>query len=174
MSGTTTTAIDISRLLAGAAETIRKVPYCWLIADKGDGQAMARPMGRLLHDPGEDEWTIRFVTDGRSSKAHVLRRNGRVSLVFQDIGDDAYAVLIGKALLLTDAAEVRRRWKRPYDAYFPTDTDRANAVFVEVRIDGLELWIRGVTPEPFGLKTTRLERDGDGAWHLAAELRAAA
>ena len=38
------------------------------------------------------------------------------------------------------------------------EMDRANAIFVEVRIDSLELWIRGVTPEPFGLKTTRLER----------------
>jgi general stress protein 26 len=174
MTGTDATTVDISRLLAGAAETIRKVPYCWLIADKGDGHVMARPMGRLLHDPDEDEWTIRFVTDGRSSKMRALRRNGRVSLVFQDIADDAYAVLMGESILLADAAEVRRRWKRHYDVYFPTDADRANAIFVEVRVDGLELWIRGVTPEPFGLKTTRLERDAGGSWRLAPDLRAAA
>jgi general stress protein 26 len=174
MTGTNATTVDIGRLLAGAAETIRKVPYCWLIADKADDHVIARPMGRLLHDAGEDEWTIRFVTDGRSSKVRGLRRSARVSLIFQDIGDDAYAVLMGTAILLTDAAEVRRRWKRHYDVYFPTDSDRANAIFVEVRIDGLELWIRGVTPEPFGLKTTCLERDAGGSWRLAPDLRAAA
>ena len=120
MSGTNTTAADIDRLLSGAAETIRKVPYCWLIAGTGDGRVTARPMGRLPHDAGEDEWMIRFVTDGRSGKVGDLRRNRRVSLVFQDIGRDAYAVLMGTVLLQTDTDEVRRRWKPHYDAYFPT------------------------------------------------------
>lgn len=174
MTGTSATAVDVGRLLTGAAGTIRKVPYCWLIAGNDDGRLNARPMGRLLHDPGEDEWTIRFVTDGRSSKVRDLRRDGRVSLVFQDLDRDAYVVLTGTAILQTDADEVRRRWKPHYDAYFPTDLDRANAIFVEVRVDGLDLWIRGVTPEPFGLKTTRLERDAGGSWRLAAELLAAA
>ena len=32
----------------------------------------------------------------------------------------------------------------------------------------MELWIRGVTPEPFGLQTTVLERDRQGAWHCAS------
>jgi hypothetical protein len=29
----------------------------------------------------------------------------------------------------------------------------------------MELWIRGVTPEPFGLRATVLERDA-GGWRL--------
>ncbi len=32
----------------------------------------------------------------------------------------------------------------------------------------MELWIRGVTPEPFAMQTTVLERDGGGAWRLIA------
>jgi hypothetical protein len=28
----------------------------------------------------------------------------------------------------------------------------------------MELWIRGVTPEPFGLLPTVLERDAGGGW----------
>jgi hypothetical protein len=31
----------------------------------------------------------------------------------------------------------------------------------------MELWIRGVTPEPFGLRPTILERDDGGGWRLA-------
>jgi hypothetical protein len=38
--------------------------------------------------------------------------------------------------------------------------------FLEIEAQRLELWIRGVTPEPFGLQTTTLERDGAGAWRL--------
>ena len=174
MSGTSATTVDVGRLLAGAAEAIRSVRYCWLIVGRADGHVTARPMGHLLHDPDEDDWTVRFVTDGRSSKARDLRRDGRVSLVFQDDGREAYAVLGGKANLQAETAAVRRRWKPHYDAYFPTETDRANALFVEVRVDCLDLWIRGVTAEPFGLRTTRLERDAAGCWRLASDLRAAA
>jgi hypothetical protein len=31
----------------------------------------------------------------------------------------------------------------------------------------MDLWIKGVTPEPFGLKTTTLARNADG-WRVAA------
>lgn len=174
MTRSDTDTEEIGRLLTGAAETIRAVRYCWLVAGRADGHATARPMGHLLPDREEDPWTVRFVTDGRSGKVRALRRDGRVSLIFQDDAREAYAVLGGKANLQAEAAEVARRWKAHYGAYFPTETDRANALFVEVRIDCLELWIRGVTAEPFGMRTTRLERDAAGRWHLAPELRAAA
>ena len=59
------------------------------------------------------------------------------------------------------------RWKAAYNAYFPSEQDRANAAFVEVDIERMELWIRGVTPEPFGLRATVLARDG-GGWRLIA------
>ena len=82
--------------------------------------------------------------------------------------------MIGTATLRREASEVRRRWKAGYDAYFPSELDRANAIFVEVKVESMELWIRGVTPEPFGLKATRLERDATGVWRLAAGVRDAA
>ena len=50
--------------------------------------------------------------------------------------------------------------------YFPSEQDRANAAFVEIETERMELWIRGVTPEPFGLDTTTLERDKSGNWRL--------
>jgi len=33
----------------------------------------------------------------------------------------------------------------------------------------MELWIRGVTPEPFGLRATVLQRDTGGGWRLTAQ-----
>jgi general stress protein 26 len=156
---------EVSRRLAGAAKVIKSVRYCWLVTRTEDGGIGTRPMGRLLHDAGEDEWTIRFVTDGRSRKASDLRGDGRVTLIFQRDPDDAYVALTGRATLRQEASEVRRRWKAAYDAYFPGEQDRANAVFVEIDVERMELWIRGVTPEPFGLQTTTLERDANG-WRL--------
>jgi general stress protein 26 len=158
-------AADVSLLLAGAAKTMRSARYCWLTTATDAGAPHVRPMGRLLNDPGEDEWRIRFLTNGRSRKAADMRRASEVAIVFQHEPDLAYVTLIGRAELRQDAPETRARWKAAYDIYFPSESERANALFVEVETERLELWIRGLTPEPFGRRTTVLEREA-GGWRL--------
>ena len=157
---------EVRRLLAGAAQTIATARYCWLATVSGSEDPSLRPMGRLPPEPGDGEWTFRFVTDGRSRKASDIRRAGKAALVFQQDADEAYLTLTGAASLELSESEVRRRWKKAYDPFFPTESDRANGAFLEVEAERLELWIRGVTPEPFGLQATTLERDGAGAWRL--------
>lgn len=164
----------VSRLLAGAGKVVASVRYCWLVTESETGCANPRPMGRLLPDADENRWTIRFVTDGRSRKASDIRRAANVELIFQRDPVDAFVVLIGKAALLEDASEIRRFWKEAYEVYFPSDADRANATFIEVAVERMWLWIRGVTPEPFGLRPTVLERDPAGNWRLSSADRCAA
>jgi general stress protein 26 len=160
-------AIDVGLLLEGAAKAMRSARYCWLATAAEAGAPHVRPMGRVLNDPGEDEWKIRFLTDSRSHKAADMRRAGEVTILFQHDPDLAFVSLIGRATLHEDASETRSRWKAAYDVYFPSEADRANAIFVEVEIKRMELWIRGVTSEPFGLRATVLERDA-GGWRLIA------
>jgi len=160
------TDAGVSALLAGAARTIQGVRYCWLVTKAADG-FNARPMGRVLPDKSEDGWTIRFVTDGRSRKAHELCGKQEVGLIFQSDPDEAYVALFGEARLLERADDVARFWKKHYEVYFPTPADRAAAAFIEVDVSRMELWIRGVTPEPFGLHATKLARDAGGVWHLS-------
>jgi general stress protein 26 len=160
-------AVDVRRLMAGAAKTMRSARYCWLATAAEARAPHVRPMGRVLNDPGEDEWRIRFLTDGRSHKAADMRRAEEVAILFQHDPDLAFVTLIGKAELHEDPSETRNRWKAAYDVYFPSETDRANAIFVEVEVERMELWIRGVTPEPFGLRATVLERNADG-WRVTA------
>jgi general stress protein 26 len=164
----------VNPLLAGAAKTIRAVRYCWLLTAADKGLVHGRPMGRLLHEPGEDEWTIRFVVDGRSRKVAEVERDGEVTLIFQDDTHDGYATLSGCATLLREEAEIRRRWKPAFETYFPTAADRAHALFIEVRVERMALWIRGVTPEPYGVQATELERHDGASWRLVTALRAAA
>ena len=138
-------------------------------ASGGPARASSPPtMGRVLNDPGEDEWTVRLLTNGRSQKAADIRRRGDVVIVVQHEPDLAYVALTAAGLRFTmTPSEARKRWKRAYDVYFPAETDRANAIFVEVEIERMELWIQGVTPEPFGLRATVLKRDATGRWRLA-------
>jgi general stress protein 26 len=158
-------AVEVNRLLAGAVKTVANARYCWLATATENDVPSTRPMGRLPRDPDDDEWTIRFVTEGRSRKASEIRHADKVAVIFQR-GDDAFVTVIGAAMLREGAAEIRRRWKHDYDAYFPGEEDRANAAFVEIDAERLELWIRDITPEPFGLRTTVLERDASRRWRL--------
>jgi general stress protein 26 len=161
-----TDSLEVGRLLAGAAKTIGSARFCWLATAADSGAPSLRPMGRIVRDADEDEWKIRFLTDGRSRKARDMRRLGQVAIVFQHEPDLAYVTLTGRAALHDSAIEVSKRWKDAYDLYFPTETDRANAVFVEIDVERMELWIRGVTPEPFGLRATVLERHAGGGWRV--------
>jgi general stress protein 26 len=161
-------AVEVSGLLEGAAKTMRSARYCWLATVAETSAPRIRPMGRVLNDPGEDEWKIRFLTDGRSRKAIEMRRAGGVSILFQHDPDLAYVNLMGKAVLHENASERRNHWKPAYDVYFPSEAERKSAIFVEVEVERMELWIRGVTPEPFGLRTTVLERDVEG-WRLIGQ-----
>src|SRR5215216_730999 len=157
--------VEMSRLLAGAAKTVASARYCWLATTAETDGVNARPMGRLPRDPDENDWRIRFITDGRSRKAFDIRRVGKVAVIFQN-GDEAFLTLIGAAMLREDASEVRQRWKDAYNLYFPSEQDRANAAFVEIDAERMELWIRGITPEPFGLHPAILEREASGDWRL--------
>jgi general stress protein 26 len=163
-------ATTVESLLAGAARTIRAVRYCWLVTGAKDGFVNGRPMGRLLHEPGEDAWILRCVVNGRTRKVAEVERNAEVALIFQDDASDAYVMLAGTARLLRDEAEVGRHWRPAFAVYFPTAADRASAMFIEIKVARMELWIRGVTPEPFGLQATRLERDTSGGWRLLSGL----
>ena len=156
---------NLNALLDGARVVISSVRYCWLITH-GEGQMVSvRPMGRLLDTT---DWAIRFVTDRRSRKVADLRRNAQVELIFQASPTDAFVVVAGEARMLDNAAESARLWKDAFSVYFPSEEDRKNVAFVEVDPKRMDLWIRGVTPEPFGLTATVLERcsESTGGWAL--------
>jgi general stress protein 26 len=158
---------EVGAFLDGAARLAASVPTCWLVT-RFDGHGNARPMGRLLPDPQLNDWKILFVTDGRSRKTAQIRQAGRVELIFQRDADDAFASFAGLATVVDDRGVVERLWKSRYDVYFPTAQDRANAAFLEIAVDRMDLWIRGVTQEPFGVRPTILERQAGGHWRLKA------
>src|SRR2546423_15342108 len=66
--------VEVSRLLAGAAKVMARVRYCWLVTEAETGGVCARPIGHLLPKPEKNDWTLRFITDGRSGKGGDNRR----------------------------------------------------------------------------------------------------
>jgi len=149
--------------LAAAAQVVAHTRYCWLATPDGAGAVSARPMGRLPQDRGDD-WLLRFVTDERSRKVGEIGRKGRVTLIVQRDAEDAFISLAGEAVVRPRASEDPAHWREAYRVYFPGEGGQAHSAFIEVRIDGMQLWMRGVTPEPFGLRPTTLARDAAGTW----------
>jgi general stress protein 26 len=161
----TETEYAARRLVAGVEKIIETVEYCWLLS-RAESGVRVRPMGRILARRGEDELTIRFLTDGRSQKAADIRRSQDVTLIFQE-ARHAYVALQGTARLNETKEYVQALWKEAYGRYFATDEDRAHAAFIEVEVTRMELWVRGLTPEPFGVHPTIMTRDPDGSWLCA-------
>ncbi len=155
---------EISRLLGAAAKAIADAPLCWLAM--GGGAIHARPMGFDAKD--FERWQLSFITDSRSGKAAALHASGRATVLIQ-IGGENFVASSGVVTFCENPAEVARRWKRGYDAFFPSESDRANAIFVDLVVDRLDLWIRGVTSEPFGMATTSLTRAPGGDWRLLGQ-----
>jgi general stress protein 26 len=154
----------VVRLLAGAAALVGSVRNCWLIT-RPDRTVTARPMGVVALENSDHDWKLVFLTDSRSRKSSEIARAGNVMVIVQREPDEAYATFSGRAAKITDPAVVASRWKEAYGRYFPKEADRSNAIFIEITIERMELWIRGVTPEPFGFVPAVVERVG-GGWRL--------
>ena len=157
--------VSVERLLAVAKDTMAKARYCWAVTSPGDGQANARPMGRIPSPAGEDPCNVWFMTRRTSRKALEIGRTGRLTAVFQHDADDSYVTLIATAAVVTDRAAIRASWDKAWNTFFPGGAEDENAVFVGAQAERIELWVRGVTPEPFGSRGANLVRDASGSWH---------
>ena len=155
---------EVGKLLTAASNVLAGARVSWLITGGEEGAVNVRPMGALRAvRPGS--WKMLYLADARSRKAADIRRAGQSTVVVQH-GDDAFVSVAGLAALVEEASELRKHWIGAYDHYFPTEEDRGNAVLIGLNVQRMELWIRGVTPEPFGLRSTRLAQDADGTWQI--------
>lgn len=160
--------IPVSRLLAGAARVIASVRYGWLLTAARTEWLSARPMGRLQRDLEEEDWRLRFVADGRSRKIRELQRAGEAAVIIQD-GNDAFVSLMGASTLHGDTALASQLMSKSFELHFPSEEDRSHATVIEIDTRQMDLWIRGVTPEPFGVRPARLARDAKRVWHLLCD-----
>jgi len=155
---------QLSQLLSDAAEALARTRACWLVTRSESGVPRSRPMSLLPVDPSEG-WLLRLVTDARTRKVDEIWRDQRVSLLCHPRGG-AFVAAAGVANLVFDPDEVKARWRAEYDPFFPGEK-RAEAVFLEVDVDCLDLWVVNALHEPLGFATTTLQRDAHGRWTIA-------
>jgi len=158
----------IERVIESADRVISRAPHCWLMTLSQSGGVNARPMGRVTPAPSQTDWNLCFLADARSTKTANIHSARQVRLTFEE-GDGAFVSLAGAAEVISDSAVISRRWIKEYDRIFPSAADKAHAVFIDIKAEELRLWIRGLTPEPFGAHSLTLRRPLEGNWLLDSE-----
>ena len=140
---------------------MRRRKFCLVTTASHDGVS-----ARVLQPhPPDADLGVWFGTSASSRKIAELRRDARATLVYQDDGTAACVVLVGH-MELVDAVTVRQRHFMPtWYAFWPegpTSPDFVALHFIPYR---LEVWdaTRGITPEPFGLRSACFTRR-DGVW----------
>ncbi len=160
---------QIDGLLAAARQTIAKVRYCWLATRAEHGGANARAVRAFAGEPGDDEWTRRFLCRQASRKVQEIGCDPRVTLACQDDAGDNYVALGGRAVLIHDRLEMRSLWPASADRLFPKGFADANMIVVRVDVDRIEIHARGVTSEPFGHGRTLIERETTNRWKFVPD-----
>ena len=158
-----------NQLLAIARETMAKVKNCWFVTVTRSGETNARIVAPIPGVPGGDEWTVWVLTSSGSRKIDEIRRNDRVTLGYQHDPESAYVALAGRAIIINERAEISERWNKSWDNVFRAGAEDADAVFVKIEVDRIELFslARKVTPAPFCKRSAALARNVEGNWRVA-------
>jgi general stress protein 26 len=149
----------VERVLRAARATMARKKYC-LLATAGEDGIDARVLQPFAPGPDLEVW---LGTGRRSRKVAQLRADPRATLVYQDDDKAACVVLVGRAQVLEDLAERRRRFKPLWWAFWPEGPEGDDYVLLRFAPERIEVWdaSRGITPEPFGLRSAKLVRRGD-------------
>jgi hypothetical protein len=113
----------------------------------------------FCHAPNPPESAAQLVRAG-------VAPFGRLHFVAQRASDDSYVTLIGRGVIIADRALLRARWQPAWNQFFPAGADDETSIFVQLVADRIELWVRGVTPEPFGTRGAILERGPGPPWRM--------
>lgn len=115
-------APDRAAVIKAAAGVMDRARYCTLVTMGEDGHPQARIIDAFLPDEHMVVW---MATTPLTRKVAQIRRDPRVTLVYFDPNTMAYVTLLGRAALVTDAAEKARRWKDDWAKLY-TDRNRGD------------------------------------------------
>lgn len=157
-------AQQVLGFVEAARNTIVAVPFFWVITAGRDGHVNARVVNAQAGDDDEDFWTRWFLTSRTGRKATEIREGGRVTLAYQHDSGNAYVAISGAAELVDERNAVDRRFRGSIHDD-PEGKVAALLIAVKVKVDHLELHVRGITAEPWGRGRTLLDRRSDGTWN---------
>ena len=129
-------APDRAALITAARETMTAVRYCAAITLDASGRPNARVVDAFAPD---GEMVVWFATNPKSRKVAEIARDPRITLHYFDpqAPEQGYVAVVGRARLVDDPAEKKKRWKEGWEAFWP---DRGESyLLVEVTPERIEI-----------------------------------
>lgn len=144
----------LAATLSAARATMRRKKYC-LLSNAGAEGVSARVLQPFPPGPEFDVW---FGTSASSRKVAELRADARATIAYQDDGKAAGVVLVGRIDVVESIELRQRRFMPAWYAFWPDGPTSADYVLLHFVPQRLEVWdaTRGITPEPFGLRSACL------------------
>ena len=121
-------------ILTAAQKLMTAYPYCALVSLDSAGRPSIRTMSPF---PPEADMTVWFATNDRSRKYQELLKNPSVTVYYANHTEaEGYVALYGKAFLISDMAEIKKRKRAYWDQAFP---GLKHLVLIKVVPDRLEI-----------------------------------
>jgi general stress protein 26 len=145
-----------AQILAAARAIMAEARYCTLVTLDSTGQPQARVVDPFVPD---SDLTIWIATKPITRKAHEIRRDPRVTLLYFNAPTQEYVTVIGSALLDTDSVAQARHWKPEWAANYPHGNRGSDYLLLRVTPARLEVvsFTRGMRNDPHTWRPVVLE-----------------
>ena len=129
-------APDRAHVLEAARDVMEKARYCTLITLHA-GQPQAR-----IVDPFEPDetMTIWMATHRLTRKVGEIRRNPRVTLHYFDTTRMAQVTLVGRAKIVDDPDEKKKRWKADWKPFYQDENRGSDYLLIRFTPQRLEIF----------------------------------
>lgn len=134
-----------TKLMNAAREIMAASGTCTLITLDENDQPMVRIMDPF---PPASDFTVWFGTNAKSRKVTQIKNNPTVTLYYADSDNSGYIVIHGKAQLVDDQNEKKKRWKDEWKDFYPNRPE--GYLLIKVSPEWMEVlsYSRGITGDP--------------------------
>jgi general stress protein 26 len=132
----TTSAAERARIVQGAKDVMKKAHYAALITLGEDGHPQSRTVDPFAPEDGLTVW---IATNPITRKVGQIKKDARVTLYYFDPSGPGYVTLLGKAELVSSAAEKKKRWKEEWSAFYKNKNRGDDYQLIRVKPFRLEI-----------------------------------
>jgi general stress protein 26 len=127
---------DRAAILKVARNVVEKARYCSFVTLGEDGSLQARIVDVF---PPDEQMVVWIGTNPVTRKVAEVKKDPRATLLCFDPAGPAYVTLIGRADVVTDAAEKAARWKEDWAPFYKDKNRGDDYVLVRLRPRRLEI-----------------------------------
>lgn len=150
--------------LEAARGAMQAAKFCFLISVDPSGQPQSRLMEPLDADEDMKVW---FGTNPKTRKVEQIRKNARTTLSYYDASGPNFVTLVGRARIVDNLEERKKRWRNEFEKFYPGGPTGANFTLIEFTPARIELIsnAKNIANKPASLLPAILDRTPTG-WKL--------